>query len=464
MESPQRMEERDLIVLGAGSGGIAVALRAARYGARVAVLEPNALGGTCVNVGCVPKKIMWLAAELAEAQVTAREVGFDVEPGALDWVEYIRRRQAYIEDVHESYRRRFADYGIELIGEYGRFVGPKRIAAGARELSAKHIVIATGARPRRLAIPGGELGIDSDGFFALRAPPRRVAILGGGYIAAELAGVLRALGAEVDVFLRGDHLLKGFDHELTEELGIAMAARGVSISRKLDLGAVTRLDDTYVLHGKDEGLAVEFGGYDALIWAVGRDPNIERLDLAAAGVRIDGSGHLDADDWQNTNVDGIHALGDVTGRLALTPVAVAAGRRLADRLFGGVPDARLDYTNVPTVVFSHPPMGAVGLSEEAARAVHGDDVAVYRIRFRPMIGALTGSTERTFMKLVCAGAEERVVGIHLLGRHADEILQGFAVALKVGARKADFDATVAIHPTSAEEIVLMGEMNRTPVI
>jgi glutathione reductase (NADPH) len=277
--------------------------------------------------------------------------------------------------------------------------------------------------------------------------------------------VLHALGAEVDVFLRGDHLLKGFDNELTEELGIAMAARGVGITRRLNAVAVTDTVDGYVLHGRDdEGLAVEFDGYDELIWAVGRDPNLEHLDLAAAGVRLERDGHVAADDWQNTNVDGVHALGDVTGRLALTPVAVAAGRRLADRLFGGMPEARLDYANVPTVVFAHPPMGAVGLSEESARAAHGGDVVVYRARFRPMLATVAGTTERTFMKLVCTGADERVVGIHLLGRYADEMLQGFAVALKAGARKSDFDATVAIHPTSAEEIVLMGEMNRTPVV
>ncbi|HEV7489297.1 MAG TPA: FAD-dependent oxidoreductase, partial [Rhodanobacteraceae bacterium] len=209
------MEERDLIVLGAGSGGIAIALRAAQHGARVAVLEPNALGGTCVNVGCVPKKIMWIAAELAEAQLFAREVGFATTPGALDWVEYVRRRQAYIEDIHESYRRRFDLFDVEIISEYGRFVTPDRVAAGKREIIGKHIVIATGGRPRRLAIPGGDLGIDSDGFFALRALPRRVAIVGGGYIAVELAGVLHALGASVSVFVRGETLLRGFDAETT---------------------------------------------------------------------------------------------------------------------------------------------------------------------------------------------------------------------------------------------------------
>ena len=455
------MEERDLIVLGAGSGGIAIALRAAQHGARVALLEPYALGGTCVNVGCVPKKIMWIAAELAEAQTFAREVGFAVTPGELDWVEYVRRREAYIEDIHASYRRRLDLSDIELITEYGRFVGPGRIAAGAREITGKHIVIATGGKPRRLAIPGGDLGIDSDGFFALRALPRRVAIVGGGYIAVELAGVLHALGASVSVFVRGDGLLRGFDGETTLELSMAMAMRGVSVQTGLEPIAITRVAENHVLHFPR---GEQIGGFDELIWAVGRDANTERLGLDSVGVHADAAGHIHADDWQNTNVPGIHAIGDVTGRLALTPVAVAAGRRLADRLFGGKPDSRLDYAGVPSVVFAHPPLATVGLSEESARLLHGDDVVVYRVRFRPMYGALTGSTERMFMKLVCVGADERIVGIHLVGRSADEMLQGFAVAMKAGARKSDFDATVAIHPTAAEELVLMGEMNRTPVI
>jgi len=455
------MDERDLIVLGAGSGGISVAIRAARYGARVAVLEPNAIGGTCVNVGCVPKKAMWIAAELAEAQAIAREVGFATAPGTLDWVEYVRRRQAYIEDIHASYRRRFTEFGIELVPEYGRFVDARTIATGTRTLTAKHIVIATGAKPRRLAVPGGELGIVSDGFFDLRASPRRVAIVGGGYIAVELAGVLHALGSEVSVYVRGDRLLAGFDAEATEHLLMAMVARGVHVVMGHEPASVTHDGGLHTLHFADGDAA---DGFDALIWAVGRDANTQWLDLEKAGVRVGRGGHVETDDWQNTNVDGIHALGDVTGRLALTPVAVAAARRLADRLFGNKPDARLDYTNVPTVVFAHPPLASVGLSEEAARAVHGSDVAIYRVRFRPMFSALFGGDERTFMKLVCVGADERVVGVHVVGRAADEMLQGFAVALKAGARKCDFDATVAIHPTSSEELVLMGEMNRTPVV
>jgi len=451
----------DLIVLGAGSGGIGAAIRAARYGAKVAVLEPNALGGTCVNVGCIPKKAMWFAAELAESIAMANKVGFAVTAGAMDWVEFIRHRQGYIENIHGAYRERFEEFGIELVPEYGRFVATDRIAAGSRELTGRHIVIATGSKPHRLAIPGGDLGIDSDGFFALRAAPKRVAVIGGGYIAVELAGVLHALGAEVCVFLRGDHLLGGFDQEIASELADVMRTRGVKVLMHREPVAVTGDGATHVLHFSN---GETDGGFDTLIWAVGRDPTTQNLGLDEIGVLRDRSGHVIADEWQNTNVEGIHALGDVTGQLALTPVAVAAGRRLADRLFGAKPEAKLDYSSVPTVVFAHPPLGSVGLSEEEARVQYGDTVVVYRTRFRPMLGALTGSHERSFMKLVCAGAEERVVGVHVLGRSADEMLQGFAVALKAGAHKSDFDATVAIHPTSAEELVLMMERNRAPVI
>jgi len=455
------MEHYDLIVLGAGSAGIGVAIRAAGHGAKVAVLEPNALGGTCVNVGCIPKKAMWFAADLAESLAIAHEVGFSTTPGQLDWIEFIRRREAYIGNIHDSYRQRFAASGIELIAEYGRFTAPHGIVTRSRELAAEHIVIATGTRPHRLRIPGGDLGIDSDGFFALRARPQRVAVIGGGYIAVELAGVLHALGAAVSVFVRGDRLLHGFDREIATELVEVMRARGVDIVMHREPASVTHEADAHALHFADGS---RVGGFDALIWAVGRNAHTGDLGLDVAGVVRDAGGHVVADDWQNTNVADVHALGDVTGRLALTPVAVAAGRRLADRLFGGKPQARLDYANVPTVVFAHPPLGSVGLSEEEARLAYGDSVSMYRTRFRPMLGALTGVSERTFLKLICAGVEERVVGIHILGRGADEMLQGFAVALKAGAHKSDFDATVAIHPTSAEELVLMAEPNRAPVI
>ena len=442
----------DLVVLGAGSGGIAMAVRAARHGARVAVVEPGPLGGTCVNVGCVPKKAMWLAAELAEAQQLARDVGFDLTPGALDWHTFVTRRSGYIANIHVSYQRRFEEQGIVLFHERGRFLAANRIAAGNHELNAAHVLIATGARPQRLAIPGADLGIDSDGFFALRECPRRVALVGSGYISVELAGVLRALGSEVTLFARSDRLLRSFDRELGDALAGAMRTRGIDLAFAHHPVAATKDAGGYTLHFANGTVAA---GFDELIWATGREPNTTQLGLEHAGVALDAQGFVVTDEWQNTTTPNIYSVGDVTGRIALTPVAIAASRRLADRVFGGVADAKLDYANIATVVFSHPPLGTVGLSEEAARELHGDAVKVYRSSFRPMLGALAQRDEKTLMKLVCVGADERVVGVHIIGAAADEILQGFAVALKMGARKADFDATVAIHPTSAEELVLM---------
>jgi glutathione reductase (NADPH) len=443
----------DLLVVGAGSGGIAGAIRAARHGARVAVFEPNAVGGTCVNVGCVPKKAMWIAAELAEAQVLAAEVGFAVTPGPLDWEAFVARRERYITNIHGSYRRRFDELGITLVPARATLTDARTaVTDDGRVFTAPRILLATGAHPRRPDVPGQTLGMDSDGFFALRACPRHVAIVGGGYIAVELAGVLRALGAEVTLFVRGDRLLRNFDSELSDALLAAMRRRGVTVVLDHALAEVRRDGDGVAVLCED-GMCV--GGFDQLLWAVGRAPNTAGMGLDVAGVALDPDGFITVDAWQETAAPGVYAVGDVTPAPALTPVAIAASRRLMDRLFGGRADARMDYANVPTVVFSHPPIGAVGMTEAQARAAHGDAVKVYRSRFRPMLGALAGREEQTFMKLVCAGPDERVLGIHTIGSASDELLQGFAVALKMGARKADLDATVAIHPSSAEELVLM---------
>jgi glutathione reductase (NADPH) len=395
---------------------------------------------------------MWLAAELADAAHLAGEVGFAGEPPEFDWAAFIARRQRYIDGIHASYRDRIGTHGIDLIAAAGRFRDAHHVLAGDRELEAAHVLIATGSRPRRPDLPGSELGIDSDGFFALDQRPRTVAVVGGSYIAVELAGVLHGLGAKVHLFVRSHQLLRGFDQELAGALCDAMIARGLAPTFGCAPLSASRDERGYALHfGEDQAP----GGFDTLIWATGRSPNSSGLGLEQAGVHCDDAGYVVTDEWQDTNVSGVHAVGDVTGRLALTPVAVAAGRQLADRLFGGRTDAKLDYANVPTVVFSHPPFASVGLAEQDACAAFGDGVSIHRARFRPMLMALAGRDERSLMKLVCAGPEQRIVGIHILGPGADEMLQGFAVALKMGATLADFRATVAIHPTSAEELVLM---------
>ena len=447
------MSDFDLIVLGAGSGGLAAAFRAAQHGARVALLEPGPLGGTCVNVGCVPKKAMWLAAHLAGRIDLASRLGFPVGPVAPDWPTYITHRERYIENIHASYRKRIEAAGICTFPARGRLTAPDVVVAeGGLRLQAPQIVLATGGHPCRPTIPGAELGIDSDGFFDLRAAPKRVAIVGAGYIAVELAGILQALGSCVEVFGRGTRLIASFDDELTAMLAENYRQAGVKLHFGYALAAAESTGNRVVLRDIND---VKSAPFDALIWATGRQPNTEGLGLEHARVAIDALGYVEVDDFQRTNVEGIHAIGDVTSRVALTPVAIAAARRLMDRLFGGQPDAKLDYDTIPTVVFAQSPLGQVGLTEARARAQFGDAVRVYRADFRPMLHALADTPQRSLFKLVCVGEDERVVGIHLLGEGADEILQGFAVALKLGARKADLDATVAIHPTSAEELVLM---------
>lgn len=442
----------DLIVLGGGSGGLAAAFRAARHGARVAMLEPGALGGTCVNVGCVPKKALWYAAQLAQEQQLARDYGFATNPGPFDWEHFRQLRQNYIDGIRQRYATRLAEAGIQVFAETGRFVSPDTVATSCGdELRATQILIATGGRPRRLDLPGFDLGLVSDDIFALHHLPRRIAVIGGGYIAVEFAGLLRALGSEVTLHVR-HRMLNDFDAELVDVLGERMREQGITITGQVQVSGLHREGDDIVIDDEVNGPC---GPYDAVLWAVGRVPNSDRLDLDAAGVHVDEGGHVVTDAWQTTNVPGISAVGDVTERPQLTPVAVAAGRRLADRLFGRQPDSRLDYENIPTVVFAEPPLAMIGMTEAQAREFHGDQVHVYRSRFTPLQLAVAGRMFPSLMKILCVGEDERVVGIHVLGPGADEMLQGFAVAMKLGLRKRDLDATVAIHPSSAEELVLM---------
>ncbi|MBS0382759.1 MAG: glutathione-disulfide reductase [Proteobacteria bacterium] len=441
----------DLLVIGGGSAGLACAIRAGRHGAKVTLFEPHELGGTCVNRGCVPKKAMWYAAELAEAQRMAQAVGFDVAPGKLDWAAFVGHREAYVLRARTSYANRLRELGITVVPEYAHFVDAHTLRAGDVEYRAPHIVIGTGSRPHALGLPGAELAIDSDGFFKLTARPTRVSVIGGGYIGVELAGVLNALGSRVEIFTRHG-LLSHFDADLGHELEGLMQADGIAHHERCAVRGVVREADTLWLDCADHD---RHGPYDCVIGAIGRVPNVESLQLGAAGVAVNGANEIVTDDFENTSAAGVYALGDVNGKVALTPVAIAAGRRLADRLFNRKPDAHLDYANIPSVVFSHPPVGSVGLSEAAARKQFGDAVKVRKTRFTPMPWSLAGREGKTFMKLVCVGDDERIVGLHGIGPGMDEMLQGFAVAVKMGARYADFLNTVAIHPTSAEEFVTM---------
>lgn len=443
----------DLIVLGGGSGGLAAAIRAAGHGARVALLEPGALGGTCVNAGCVPKKAMWLAADLAGKLVAARELGFALpEAPALDWATLLAARQAYITRIHASYAERLAALGVKCFPAFGRLTAtPGTVMAGDVMLQGRHILIATGSRPQRPAIPGAELGGVSDDFFTWQQAPARVAIVGGGYIGVELAGVLQALGSQVTLLVRQSRLLANFDADISQRLADSMQAEGISLHRDTEVCALEATARGVAVH-TSSGVA---GQFDAVLFATGRVPNSRGLGLEAAGVACNDKGQIEIDPWQNTAVPGVYAVGDVTPQSALTPHAVAAARRLMDRLFAGESAARVDFAAIPTVVFAHPPLATMGLSEAAARARHGADVAVARSEFRPMLTALAGQSLRSLFKVVYRKSDGQVLGVHLVGEGCDEILQGFAVAMHKGMALADLRATLAIHPTSAEEVLLV---------
>lgn len=443
----------DYLVVGGGSGGIASARRAAIRGARVALVEGGALGGTCVNVGCVPKKIMFNAARCAEALEDAGDYGFDVAVTGHDWARLRRARDAYVERLNGIYAQNLEHDGVTRIRGWARFVDAHTVEVAGERVSAPHVLIATGGRPRVPKIAGAELGITSDGFFALDRRPERVSIVGGGYVSVEFAGVFQALGTHVTIAVRAAEPLRHFDAMLRRAWVDEFVARGGRIEASFEATRVERRPDgTLTLHAQNPGRSLST---ETLIWAVGREPSTDRMNLEATGVKLDSDGHVITDPFQDTNVAGVHAVGDVTGRWELTPVAIAAGRQLAERLFGGKPDARVDYENIPSVVFGHPPIGTVGTTEEQARALHGDGVKIYTRSFVNIYHAVTRRRSRTHVKLVTVGSNERVVGIHVIGMAADELIQGFAVAVRMGATKADLDRTMAIHPTAAEELVTL---------
>ena len=445
------MRDFDFLVIGGGSGGLAAARRAAGHGARVLLVEAGKLGGTCVNVGCVPKKISWHAASFAEELLDAADYGFDIELRGFDFARLRKARDAYVERLRQIYAVNLELDRVERAGGFATLVDANTIDVNGERFRAPHILIATGGAPRVPELPGADLGTTSDGFFELERVPERTLVVGAGYIAVELAGILQSLGSKVTIAERGSRLLKPFDPMLGTALREEMEKAGASVATEFVSKAARRTPEGIVLTARD---GREFTA-DCLIWAIGRAPCTARLGLHALGVALGSDGHIPVDAFQTTNVPSIYAVGDVTGKQTLTPVAVAAGRRLADRLFGGDADARLDYENVPSVVFSHPPIGSVGLSEPQARERYGDLVRVYDTRFTSLYHSITTRKVGTRMKLVVVGEDERVVGIHSIGLGSDELLQGFAVALKMGAKKADFDRTVAIHPTAAEELVTM---------
>lgn len=443
------------LAIGAGSGGIAGANRAAQRGATAAVIEANAVGGTCVNVGCVPKKVMWYGAHIAEALKYSSDYGFNVTQNSFNWATLVQNREAYIQRIHQSYHKGFDNNGVTYIEGFARFVDAHTVEVNGERITADHITVAVGGRPTRPDIPGSEHGIDSDGFFALTAQPKKALVIGAGYIAVEIAGVLHALGTDTHLLVRKDRPLRNFDNDITDMLLERMAQDKLNLHSHSNVIKVEKVSDGSLSVHCDNGTV--FTGVDCLIWAIGREPATDKLNLAAAGVATDKDGYIRTDKYQNTNVNGIYAVGDITGEAQLTPVAVKAARLLAERLFNpALSDAHMDYSLIPTVVFSHPPIGTIGLTEAEARQQFGDDnVKIYRSNFAAMYNAITSHRALSRFKLVCAGKDEKVVGLHGIGEGMDEVLQGFAVAIKMGATKADFDATVALHPTSAEEFVTL---------
>ena len=448
------VKEYDYIVIGGGSGGIASANRAAMHGAKVILFEGKEVGGTCVNVGCVPKKVMWYGAQVAETlHRYAGEYGFDVTLNKFDFATLKANRQAYIDRIHGSYERGFDSNGVERVYEYARFVDPHTVEVAGERYTAPHILIATGGHALYPNIPGSEYGITSDGFFELDEVPKRTAVIGAGYIAVEVAGVLNALGSDTHLFVRKDRPLRTFDKDIVDVLVDEMAKSGPTLH--------THANATEVVKNADDSLTISFDNgetitVDCLIWAIGRAANTSGFGLEKTGVKLTEKGTIYSDEFENTSVPGIYALGDVTGKLDLTPVAVKAGRQLSERLFNNKADAKLDYTDVATVVFSDPVIGSVGLTEEKAVAKYGaENIKVYKSSFTPMYTALGDNRQPSTMKLVTLGEDEKIIGLHGIGYGVDEMIQGFSVAIKMGATKADFDNTVAIHPTGSEEFVTM---------
>ena len=450
----------DYIAIGGGSGGIASINRAASYGKKCAIVEAKHLGGTCVNVGCVPKKVMFYGAQIAEAiHRYAPSYGFDVDVKGFDFAKLIESREAYIGRIHQSYNNVLTKNNVDVYAGFGRFIDKNTIEVsyedGRKEqITADHILIATGGRPSRPAIEGQEYGIDSNGFFALRELPKRVAISGAGYIAVELAGVVNSLGAETHLVVRRHAPIRNFDPMVVDTLVEVLEQDGIHLHKHSTIQKVVKnADGSLNLYFDDEHQIT----VDCLIWAIGREPATDTIGLENVGVETNARGFIKTDKFQNTNVPGIYAVGDIIeGGIELTPVAVAAGRRLSERLFNGKPNEHLDYDLVPSVVFSHPPIGTVGLSEPQAIEKYGEkNVKVYKSSFTAMYTAVTEHRQPCRMKLVCVGSQEKIVGLHGIGFGVDEMIQGFAVAIKMGATKADFDNTVAIHPTGSEEFVTM---------
>lgn len=445
-------ETLDLFVIGAGSGGVRAARMAAQRGARVAVAEDGALGGTCVNLGCIPKKLYSFAAEYGAAFEQSRGFGWSGSAPSFDWATLKANRAREITRLNGVYERLLLDAGVTLIRGRARLLEPGLVEVGGERRRARHVLVATGAHPAWPDLPGCEHAVSSDAMFDLPEFPRRLVVIGAGYIACEFASIFHGLGAQVVQLVRGEQVLRGFDEDVRACVGRELARQGVELRLRSAPAAIER-------HAAGLRVLLADGGTvaaDTVLIATGRIPNTAGLGLERLGIVPGVRGAIPVDEHFQTAVPGLHALGDVIDRVQLTPVALAEAMVLVDRLFGSG-QRRIDYDQIPTAVFTHPAVGTVGLTEAQARARLGDAVRVFRAEFKPLKHTLSGAGERTFMKLIVDAQSDRVIGLHMVGDEAGEIVQGFAVALKAGATKAQFDATIGIHPTAAEEFVTMRE-------
>ncbi len=438
----------DLFTLGAGSGGVAGSRRAGSHGAKVAICEDSRVGGTCVMRGCVPKKLLVYGVQFANSFADAAGFGWHVVPPVHDWGALIEAKNRELDRLEGIYHKLLADSGVKLVEGRGRIVDPHTVEVDGKRYTAQHIMVSTGAHPVMPAIPGIEHAISSNEALELQRLPRRALIVGGGYIAVEFAGIFGTAGSEVTMVARGEELLRGFDDDVRVTLAQELRARGLTIRTRTKIARIEKRGHSFVAHtaGGDEISA------NVILYATGRKPNTRGLGLEEIGIACNEMGAVPVDEWQRTAIPHIYAVGDVTDRLNLTPVAIAEGRAIAETLYNNNP-IKVDHTNVATAVFSQPPVGCVGLTERQARQKHR--INVYRTRFRPMKHTISGREERTMMKLIVDRDSDRVLGCHMVGADAPEITQGLAIALKCGATKKQFDQTIGIHPTAAEEFVTM---------
>lgn len=446
--------EFDLFVIGAGSGGIATARRAAEYGAKVGIAEFDRLGGTCVNRGCVPKKLMVYASHFPELFTDAVGYGWSAVKSSLDWEKMITAVNNEVDRLNGIYQKMLDNSQVEILQGYGKLIDNHTIVVGERTVTADKILIAVGGKPTKPDIPGIENAITSDEIFHLKTQPKRMVILGGGYIGSEFACIMNGLGTEVTQITRADMILRGFDDDLRSEIQQGMTNHGVKILNNTQIIGFEKDAEGIKVKVRKDGESEDTVVVDAVsLAALGRKPNTQNLGLENTKIQLK-HGAIVVDKYSRTDEENIYAVGDCTDNINLTPVAINEGRAFADTVFGGK-SRTMSYENVPTAIFTTPEAATVGLTEAEAREKYGDAVKIYRSRFRPMYYTLAGKEEKTMMKLVVDQNTDKVLGAHMVGTNAAEIIQGVAIAIKMGATKANFDATVGIHPSSAEEFVTM---------